>query len=107
MLLYSHSLLNAYETNFSEPNEEVEQFLSKIIEEIITKSSGAIFRKFQAVFFQKSRNRKALKFICALCERLISEKRKVSRAGEIIATIHNKSYFKCKEIFADMLTNRI
>ena len=33
--------------------------------------------------------------------------RKVSRAGELLIILHNKSYLKQEEIFKTMLTNRI
>lgn len=92
VILYSHSLINAYETTFIQRNAEIEGFLTQIIQQIIKKSSKLIFYKLQTIFFKKIKNREAIKFIEELCEKMVAENKKIYRAGYLQTIISGKNY---------------
>ena len=81
--------------------------MTKVIFEIMNNSSGPIFRKFHVIFFQKIRNHQAFQFMEEICLQLIKDGRRVSRASDILVTIHNKSYKKSEEMLMNLLSNQI
>ena len=68
VLCYTLNLLRSYEKNFKKREKDIEEFLGKIMREVIDKSSGAIFKRIIGLVFSKIENYEALEFLKVLAE---------------------------------------